>query len=411
MDLEETSRRTFLCGLAHTAFVTVAVSAVPRTLRSRKDGKVDFACRYCRDTGLEICPKHPKKIQELEEGTLRCSEVIPCKRCGGTMRIPCTHCGQDPEFDLEEARRANVAWLEKMADIGTEMKAKNITYGESDHFILTYNIKSLSVGRKTYRSHEGMHLYLDRLEALYRDVIADLGAKDEDFLAKTRVMIWEREHELIRAAMKYCRQNSNTKSYLLGKAPIFTLYYNKGFLHEEFELHQAVVHNVVHCLLSNVWNGIWPGNIKGGWIDAGYAHHYELKYFKQYGGGVRNYCYREGDMTGRFKYGKWHSSVRKAVDRNEVPSFLELSSKNIDQLEPPDHMFAWSYVDYLLKEHPDRFGPLALKIKERKGIGEALRAALDVTPFAFESKWKAWVQEHYSLKEKKAPAVPNRRRN
>jgi hypothetical protein len=290
-----------------------------------------------------------------------------------------------------------------MEEIDAYMKSRNVMHCESAHFILTFNLPKVKVKSRLHSTHAGMHLYLERLEALYQDVIKDLGAEDKDFLAKTHVMIWEKEHEIQKSAAKYCHQQSNTKSYLLGAAPVFTLYYNRGLIHTEPELHQAVVHNVVHCLLSNVWNGIWPGNIKGGWLDAGYAHHYEIKYFGHLGG-VRNYCYREQDIKARFEFGEWEPAVRKRVESNEFPSFLKVATKNTDTLDPLEHMFSWSYVDFILKKHPAKFGILARRIKERKPLVEVLKKSLGMTPFQFEEQWKGFVQESYSLIKKSPPA-------
>jgi hypothetical protein len=334
----------------------------------------------------------------MESGAIHCSETIRCKKCGGTLKLPCTSCDMDISGQLAVEREANLEWLAEMNRIDEIMKTPSILHCESAHFKLTYNIPQISVGKQSFKTHDGMHLYLERLEECYDQVCKDLGATDEDFLAKTHVMMWEREAEVVRSADKFCRQNSNTKSYLLGAAPIFTIYYNKGFLHEEYELHQAVVHNVVHCLLSNVWDGIWPGNIRGGWLDAGFAHHYELQ-FEQYGGGVRNYCYREGDTTVRFKFGRWESSVRMAVDKGEAPSFLSVSSKNIDMLEPQDHMFSWSYVDFILKKHPDKLGQVAKLVKKQRPVTEVLKESLGMNPFQFEEKWKEYVQNEYTTKE------------
>lgn len=358
-------------------------------------------CKSCKGSGYILCKNHPKDIIEIEGCCIRCSKNIKCKKCKGTLKRVCKTCKIKKEDSLNIEKNENVLWLDKMIKIDEYVKSKNIMHCESKHFILTFNLPKISIGKKTYKTHKAMHVYLQRLESLYLDVCKDLGAEDKDFLSKTHVMIWEREHEVVKSAYKYCRQNSNTKSYLLGKAPIFTIYNNRGHLHEEYELHQAVVHNVVHCLLSNVWNGIWPGNIKGGWIDSGYAHYYELLYFKQYGGAVRNYCYREGEISKRFKYGKWASSVRKMVKNKEERSFVLVCSKNIDQLEPIDHMLSWSYVDFILKEHKDKFGKIALSIKQRKSITETLKNALNITPFQFEEKWKDFVLNTYPLKEKK----------
>ena len=378
------------------AALLMAVLAVGALAADDPKKKPD--CRTCKDQGWTPCKRHPKGTHTVESCAIRCSENIGCKKCGGTLKLQCTRCDIDISERLAAERATNTKWLEEMNRIDEVMKSRNIMHCESAHFKLTYNIKMITPEKRGLKTHEGMHLYLERLEECYEQVCEDLGAKDDDFLAKTHVMMWEREAEVVRSASNFCRQNSNTKSYLLGAAPIFTIYYNKGFLHEEYELHQAVVHNVVHCLLSNVWDGIWPGNIKGGWLDAGFAHHYELK-FKQYGGGVRNYCYREGDTAVRFKFGRWESAVRIAVDKGEAPSFLSVASKNIDMLQPQDHMYSWSYVDFILKKYPGKFGEVAKLVKKRRPLSEVLKESLGMNPFQFEEKWNEYVQGAYSSKE------------
>jgi len=400
MDTSRPYIRSLILFLAITAAASSFLSFPASSAVGSDDEPVKKPdCRYCKDQGWIPCKRHKKKSHEMESCSIRCSETIGCKKCGGTLKTPCNKCDMDISGQLAAERDVNLKWLEEMKRIDEVIKPRNnIMHCESAHFKLTYNIKMITPEKRGLKTHEGMHLYLERLEECYEQVCEDLGAKDDDFLAKTHVMMWEREAEVVRSASNFCRQNSNTKSYLLGAAPIFTIYYNKGFLHEEYELHQSVVHNVVHCLLSNVWDGIWPGNIKGGWLDAGFAHHYELK-FKQYGGGVRNYCYREGDTAVRFKFGRWESAVRIAVDKGEAPSFLSVASKNIDMLQPQDHMYSWSYVDFILKKYPGKFGEVAKLVKKRRPLSEVLKESLGMNPFQFEEKWNEYVQGAYSSKE------------
>jgi len=361
-----------------------------------------YSCTTCIGKGTVPCKYHKKKEIEAEEGTFRCSKMVSCPHCHGTLLMPCPRCKNKPEPKVAKQWEANAAWLTSMREIDELVgrKKKPLLHGESEHFILTFDVSKLPIGQKGVKVHDGMHLYLDRLEALYQDVITDLGAKDSDFLAKTQVMIWERQRDLVKTASKYCHQKAETKSFLIGAKPIFTIHYNKGFLHEEFELHQAVVHNVVHCLLSNVWDGMWPGNMRGGWLDAGYAHYYELKYFGHLGG-VRHYCYREGDTFARFKFGKWEPSILTDVQRGQTQSFLSMVGKNTDNLTAEEHIYAWSYCDFILKEHPDRFGKVARLVKQRKPIAEVMKEAMGISPFQFEEKWKEFVLANYRLKPKK----------
>jgi hypothetical protein len=391
----------FACLQAQAAAASAAFASTLAAAHAAED-QMPIPCNHCKGRGVLPCKHHKKDEIEEEQGTLRCSQTVACEHCRGTFLMKCPRCKNPPEAGTAKAWEENEAWLARMREIDRFLgrKRRPIFHAESDHFILTYDIKTLPVGQKSVKTHDGLHLYLQRLEALYADVIKDLGAEDSDFLAKTHVMIWDRELDLVKTANKYCHQKSNTKSFHIGAKPVFTIYYNKGYLHEEFELHQAVVHNVVHCLLSNVWDGYWPGNVKGGWIDAGYAHHYELKYFGHLGG-VRHYCYREGDTMTRFKYGKWEPSILTAVRNKETLSFLSIAGKNTDNLVPEEHMHAWSYVDFLIREHPDEFGEVCRLVKARKPIAEVMKGALGMSPFQFEEEWKEFVKANYQLKPKK----------
>jgi len=200
----------------------------------------------------------------------------------------------------------------------------------------------------------------------------------------------------VRASPHYTLQPSNTASKLMGANPVVSIYYDKSHLHEEFELHQAVVHHVTHCLLSNVFDGVWPGNIKGGWIDGGLPHAYEIELF----GGVRHYCYVESDSMGDFKFGAWERSVLAAVTRDQELSFLDVTSRQTSQMTPEQHMFAWSFVDFVRRVHPEKLGPLARGIKRKEPIANLTEELFGVSPFAFHESWKAFAKANYSSRKK-----------
>jgi len=225
---------------------------------------------------------------------------------------------------------------------------------------------------------------------------ADLGARNEDFSSPVRVMLWSRERDQEKASLEYTRQPSRTESKLMGAAPVVSIFYDKGHLHEEFELHQAVLHQVTHCLLSNVWDGIWPGNIRGGWIDEGLAHWYETSLF----GGVRHYCYVESDTLMDFKYGRWEPEVRQAVDRDEALGLLSITGRNTVEMTPEERMYAWSLVDWLLRARPGTLGGIARDLKGKRPLHESFEQHLEASPFEVDAAWKAWIRETYSPKKR-----------
>jgi hypothetical protein len=381
------SARTHLGGLARAA-LAVLCAAAPALAQQPPEpsccaGRGVVACRACVKSGCTGARPEDS-----------CSVALGCKGCRGARLEECGKCERPAQVDLEALRAARAAWRAQLQAVDEQL-GRELRHAESGHFVLTFGIDRIDTpGAKN--AHGAMHVYLDRLERFFDDFRADLGCAEGDFLAKTRVMLWGREPDQVKASVAYARQWSNTEVKLMGANPVVSIFYDKNHLHEEFELHQAVVHQVAHCLLSNVYDGVWPGNIRGGWIDEGSAHYYEQRYF----GEVRHYCYVEGDTLGYFEFGRWESAVRSAVARGESPAFLGVAAANTVDMTPEQRMFAWSFCDHVMRVHPGKFGALARSIKQKKPLAEALSGSLGVTPFEFEAAWKAWVLATYSAKPK-----------
>lgn len=353
-----------------------------------------FDCKKCKDTGFLVCPEEARHAC-TGSAALHCSIAAACAQCAGMHEVPCAKCGKPPPPEYAATQEEHRKWLAGLAPIDAVL-GRPLAHASGAHFLLTFDIDELDVeGGATL--HAGMHLYLERIEELFARFSADLGTTDADFLANTQVFLWQDRADQEKAALHFTRQSSPTESKLMGKAPVVTIYYDKEWLHEEFELHQAVVHQVTHCLLSNVWDGIWPGNIHGGWIDEGLAHAYEMTLF----GNVRHYCYVESDTILELKRGSWEPTVRAAVDQGKAPGFIGVAGKNTTELSVEDQPFAWSYVDFLRRQHRAALGPIARAIKAKKPLKEALSGAMQLSPFEFEEAWRAFVRENYSLKEKK----------
>ncbi len=364
-------------------------------------GQGDADCKRCKNTGLVACPEEARHAC-TGSAALRCSLAARCMQCEGTHTLPCAKCGRPPAPERAAVQAASRAWLGELEPIDSVL-GRHLAHAKSAHFLLTFDIEKLEVEGveggvdRTLKLHEGMHLYLERLEQLFARVAADLGAQDGDFSAPTHVFLWQKQADQEKASLHFTRQGSSTESKLMGKAPVATIFYDKTWLHEEFELHQAVVHQVAHCLLSNVWDGIWPGNIRAGWLDEGLAHAYELALF----GEVRHYCYVEADTILDIQRGSWEPPVRMAVERGEAPGFLGVAGKNTTELSRDEQPFAWSYVDFVLRTRRAQFGPLARALKARKPLASALTETLQLSPFQFEEAWRVFVRENYALKDKK----------
>jgi hypothetical protein len=355
-------------------------------------------CGTCGDSGLVDCRKcEPSECSD--EHVLFCSVVAACKKCEGTGREECKRCDAVPTQSIAERKLAVAKWRDERKEV-EEFMERELVQMESAHFILVFDARRVKPARKKLGKHAAAHLYLTRLEEFHALLSKDLGVKEKDWFGKTVVMIWGSEGDQVRASPRYTLQPSNTASKLMGAKPVVSIFYDKSHLHEEFELHQAVLHHVTHCLLSNAFDGIWPGNIKGGWIDGGLAHAYEVELF----GGVRHYCYVESDSMGMFKFGSWERSVLSDVKAKKELSFLDVTSRHTSQMTPEQHMFAWSFVDYIKRAFPEKLGPVARAIKKKQPIAAVIREHFDQSLFSFHESWREWVLATYSPKKKQPRA-------
>jgi len=374
-----------------------ALAAPPRVAAHLQDDEPATEaphCGACGDRGYVDCRKcEPSECSD--ERVLFCSVIAACETCGGTGREECTRCDAVPAQSIAERKLAVAKWRDERAEVNEYME-RELVQMESAHFVLVFDAKGVKPARKKLGKHAAAHLYLDRLEDFHALFAKDLGVKEEDWFGKTTVMIWGKEADQVRASPRYTLQPSNTASKLMGAKPVVSIYYDKSHLHEEFELHQAVVHHVAHCLLSNAFDGIWPGNIKGGWIDGGLAHAYEVELF----GGVRHYCYVESDSMGMFKFGVWERSVLSDVKAKKELSFLDVTSRHTSQMTPEQHMFAWSFVDYIKRAFPEKLGPVARALKQKQPIAAVIREQFDQSLFSFHESWREWVLATYSPKKK-----------
>lgn len=379
------------------ALVSLTTSSVHGYLQGlpEEPAPVVVKCPTCTDRGYVDC-RQCNASECSHEPVVFCSLIAACKSCEGAGREECTRCDAEPDQTMTERKLAVAKWRMQRAEVD-EFMERELVHVESEHFTLTYDIKGLKPARKKMDIHGGAHLYLERLEAFHRIFSKDLAVEKKDWFGKTQVMMWRSAGDQVRASLKYTRQESDTASKLMGGAPVVSIYYDKSHLHEEFELHQAVLHHVAHCLLSNCFDGIWPGNIRGGWIDGGLAHAYEVDLFD----GVRHYCYVESDTMGDFKFGAWERTVLSEVKRGKELSFLDVTSRNTADMTPEQHMFAWSFVDYVRKAHPKQLSPLARGIKQKQPIAALTKELFSMSPFEFHEAWKAWVEETYSPRKKK----------
>jgi len=352
------------------------------------------SCETCKDRGVIACKLCATRTCKSERGYSSCSVEGECPDCGGARFRGCTFCQHAPEIDIG-ARRGEIAkWRESLKPIDDFMVKRDLVHVESPHFVLTFDLKKLD-NKSASNPHDAAHLYLDRVESLFADFSADAGAVDEDFSNKTHVMVWAGEKDQEKASSKYTLEKTTTLAKLMGKKPVVSIAFGKWRLRSDADLHHAVVHQVAHCLLSNVYDGVWTGNMKGGWLDEGVAHLYEDRVC----GEVAVWCYLSDEQVKALKLGRFETEVASALD--QAPDFTSVASVDTVSLSANQRVWAWSYCDYIVRKHPGKLGAVAKLVKKQKPASEAIQSALGLSLTDFQLDWSTWVKATYSAKSKR----------
>lgn len=352
------------------------------------DGPV---CKKCRSEGREPCSEHEQHECALEDDVIFCSEVADCATCGGTGFVDCGFCEHVAIESTLTKRRAEVlrraeknAWIEK--ELG-----KPVRYAESEHFIVIWEMKDMKVDKVRKSPHEMLHLTAARMEQLFGLYLEKLGAREGDFKEKPLVAVWWYPADQADASARLCGSTSPLGVKLYGGTPRYSTCGNKQNFKDDEELHQSLVHNVAHLLLSHQRPSYWIGNDRKGWADAGVAHWFE----HELSGSCRNYCYEEQNTKRDFKGGKFKIGVRKLVALGKQSPMSSVMQKQTTELTPEEHALAFSYIDYLMQKDGKALNKLLIQLRERRETRDALQDTFGISILEFEELWRAWVLETY----------------
>jgi len=352
-------------------------------------------CGACNHVGTVPCPEHDRDDVALEANALHCSVVMDCARCAGTLKLDCPKCPLGDEL-MAKLRRQKADWKQSMQEHWDRI-GDSFPIGRSTHFLLFWSGQKIVIKRKGLSAHEALHLYLDRLEELYEQFKQAVSAGDEDFSTVFQVMIWKRQKDQNVAAAHYTGQPlpNATGTKRMGAVGIYTVFLDPSIVDPDesatADLYRAVVHNVSHLLLANVWNARWPGELQGGWIDAGVAHYFEHELHQR----CTNFCYREQDTLASYQGGRWEAPVKKLARSKKLIPFADTANKRTTQLELEEHALCWSYCEFLISTNPEGFGAICRAIKEGRSYRDALKEHFDLSPLTFQEAWREHVKRNY----------------
>lgn len=360
-------------------------------------------CRRCDHRGVVGCPRHTAEERAAEAEVLHCSVAARCPECAGALLVDCPRCDGGPESALMAQRRADAAaWL-AVEDPLEALLRRPLARAETAHFRLIVDApESLRDGKKKVDGHGFLHLVARDLERVAALQDGHFGAKPSDRRSPARMWFWERRDDHAAVMLKYLYSTSAGDFKLLGRDPVFSVWTaDPTFESSAPRLHALGIHNGAHMLLSNLFQELWIGDLGAGWLDEGAAHWTEEKVL----GRSDNYCVDETGIPEGGVPVVERAAVRERLRKGKEPVLPGLLRRQTGELTAEEHALAWSFYDWIAAEHPAALAPLLRGCQEKRPAGELLPEALDLSLYAAEEAWRAWVSEHYP------PLQPKPRRN
>ncbi|MGE3171145.1 MAG: hypothetical protein AB7O97_00880 [Planctomycetota bacterium] len=385
------------------ALVASALAALASGAPVRgQDAPPVVTCRNCGNHGMHDCSKHKKGWLEREQAILFCSVAQECKTCAGALAVDCKVCRNEAaEAELERRRKLAQEWREALrTGIDEHAKGEPLLHLKTENVDLGCGIERLTVGRDKLDTHEILHLYGERIEALRALFLGELQLEEGDFSTRLRVYMCRdgRQSSNLAPRVTGIGGNMAVGVKLMGIEAVYCMWQNPRGLPDDEALHRNIVHNVTHLLLANMAPAGYFGNPKNGWVDEGLAHWFEEKL----DGKCTNYCFEEvllqqGQL---YKGGRWKVPVRRSLEAGELVSLAELGEKNTDQLTFPEHAQSFAMVDYLMQVFGgDKMREFLRLLKGKTEMRDALQKVYGMNPLQFDPAFHEWVRETYPLVE------------
>ena len=383
---------------------SLAASAAWSFLAMSGGGSDDKLCGVCHTTG-KVPFEVPKDVVEIEKGCLYCSEVVENAAANyGFDFQACPKC-QAPSLrakvqkELDAKHQEQLDWIKSRREIDQfvdDPKGLHLMHVATPHFELAWSIPKVKVGKIVLDQHASMHLYAKRLEEFYQLYLDQFGWKHETDQKNVRhtIMCFESAKHATKCQPKYCGMGGTGITdgvKLMGIKSNFVCWWNKTKNREDSEFHEYLVHNIAHHFLCSNYNFFWLAR-KNGWIDEGLAHYFTDRLFHQ----CRTHCYQEQDEAANWIFGSWRAEVRKRVALNKIPVFAETTIKHGESLNAEEHMFVWSWVQYLNDNFDHaKFAQLVKGLKDQLPLRSLLQDLYGVSSFQFVENWKKYVMDTY----------------
>ncbi|MEW6071777.1 MAG: hypothetical protein AB1726_04155 [Planctomycetota bacterium] len=349
-------------------------------------------CAECGGAGLLPCPAHRAADLDPARRATYCRTAAGCATCAGAEWLDCPACAGGAAEAWLAARAAEApAAAERAAEIEKEL-GRPLRIAESSHFLLVCELAPRKLGRTKLDEHGLLHAWLDRLESLFADYCACLGAREEEFGARSWVLLWQERADHDAAGEEYCGWTwEQPWLYQRGARSRFSLHAGDKRYRDDADLHRTVVHHVVHGIMNQQKPAAWTGDSPDAWADVGLAHWFEDRLF----GRADVACASEVEPA-LPRADKWRATVRKLAAAGKAPPIEALEPKKTGELTGDEHALAFAWIDFLMATDPAQLNVLLQRFRARTPIRDAIQEIYGWKLPALDAAWRAWVLASYA---------------
>lgn len=267
-----------------------------------------------------------------------------------------------------------------------------------------------------------LHLYAQRIEALYDEMEAMLGeranfrggaqAPDGKYLGlpdKFLLLLFQKKSDMARYFDRFCGGVKVDKSF--GHYFIDSQQFVYGVSVEGLELadDDALHSHVLYGLCGNLINGLHGYSYQlPPWFVEGLAHAFSRRIETDF----VNVSFQEGDHVDEQEQHKWAKKVRARAqyERTRIPFAQMQAWQRPDEMGYHGHLQAWSRMDFLMQQDKQKVGALWAALKSFPGGGSVppeqlaqktlavLQQEFGLDAQGFDEAWAAWVLATYPRK-------------
>lgn len=350
-----------------------------------------LSCGTCKGTGLLPCPgkEHdPKKMCGMTTPH-HCDVVYRAPCCAGTMKIPCERCKDANAFATLEAEKSfRHQWVETQSAFGKDCAIQFVNV-ETDHFLVRWSIPRWRVGNETMGRNKASHVFIKRCEEVatkFEKITGILPAQ------KQSLYFTDSGEENMKVTLVKMGGGRRSTFRFYGMAGQVVQWPDPiGGMDSDDGYHAHTVHNTGHLL---VQSAIAFQMKLAPWLDEGMAHWLEREQF----GKQRTYCFQEVQAKDSWMDADWKKKMYGEVFGRDEDNFASVSMRDLDRLTYRDRAHGWSFVDYLIKNEPEKFKTFFSVMKRKNDTKAALDEAYGISMAVFHENWRAWVLKNYVTK-------------